>query len=322
MTRKGGILICIILIFCLALAVSTQARAFYITIPVTDADGVFETNVQPSSDLQTVLASLYHPCVAQSADGTTCVDLKSLPTILSGLTGVLPVEHLAVQSSDGTLWTTLVIPASVYKTLLSQLPDRVYTNTSDGIVLRPLVYPSALFHDTIPPIITNVSYNAFTGVVRWDTNEYADTFVRWGTIQGNYGSSVSDAAWIKTHQILLQNPADASYILISSTDRSGNKSEYYYPGFSVSGSVKSNQGNPIQGAVVSLGPTLVAVTDATGAYTISGVPAGSFLLTVYHDQFDFTSGSLPITVNGDTQGNNFIGTNRTEYIYMPLVRNR
>ena len=74
--------------------------------------------------------------------------------------------------------------------------------------------------------------------------------------------------------------------------------------FSVSGSVTS-AGQGLAGVVVSDG-TRSATTSTSGAYTITGVPNGTYTLTPRRDGFTFTPATLSVTVNGSNlSGRNF-----------------
>ena len=64
--------------------------------------------------------------------------------------------------------------------------------------------------------------------------------------------------------------------------------------FSVSGSVTS-AGQPLAGVVVSDG-TRSATTSTSGAYTITGVPNGTYTLTPQREGFTFTPATLSVTV--------------------------
>jgi hypothetical protein len=77
--------------------------------------------------------------------------------------------------------------------------------------------------------------------------------------------------------------------------------------FSVSGSVTA-AGQPLAGVTVSDG-TRTATTSAAGAYTLSGVPNGTYTLTPRRDGFTFTPATLSVTVNGaNLSGRNFTAT--------------
>jgi len=77
--------------------------------------------------------------------------------------------------------------------------------------------------------------------------------------------------------------------------------------FTVSGTVTA-AGQPLAGVLVSDG-TRSATTGASGAYTIGGVPNGTYTLTPSREGFTFSPASLSVTVNGaNLSGRNFTAT--------------
>jgi autotransporter-associated beta strand protein len=79
-------------------------------------------------------------------------------------------------------------------------------------------------------------------------------------------------------------------------------------GFFIEGTVKTAQGNPLAGVVVTASPTTGSPTtdtsDATGRYTITGLAAGSYTLTVSSGTPDgFTN---PVTIGPSLQDRNFV----------------
>jgi PKD domain/Gametolysin peptidase M11 len=77
--------------------------------------------------------------------------------------------------------------------------------------------------------------------------------------------------------------------------------------FTVSGTV-STGGQPLAGVVVSDG-TRSATTSTSGAYTIGGVPNGTYTLTPSRAGYTFVPTSLAVTVNGaNVTGRNFTAT--------------
>jgi len=49
---------------------------------------------------------------------------------------------------------------------------------------KMLIFPKELINDTTPPIITNVTVTNITEnseTIKWDTDEFADSLVKYGT---------------------------------------------------------------------------------------------------------------------------------------------
>jgi hypothetical protein len=84
--------------------------------------------------------------------------------------------------------------------------------------------------DTTSPVITNVDTKDITSssaTVTWQTDEAADSVIKYGTSQGNYVFEKCDTACVLSHSITLTNlSADTPYyFVVNSTDYSGNSDQ-------------------------------------------------------------------------------------------------
>jgi len=84
--------------------------------------------------------------------------------------------------------------------------------------------------DTTPPTIENVdSYciKLTTATILWDTDEIADSLVKYGTSPGNYTDNEYDSADVTSHSIDLTDLIENTtyYYVVKSTDPSNNSSE-------------------------------------------------------------------------------------------------
>ncbi len=77
--------------------------------------------------------------------------------------------------------------------------------------------------------------------------------------------------------------------------------------YTVSGTIRTAVGTPIAGVNVSNGVGQSATTDGNGDYTLVDVRAGSYTLTPSKVHYVFTPVTLPVTVGGDTTGQDFLG---------------
>jgi len=75
----------------------------------------------------------------------------------------------------------------------------------------------------------------------------------------------------------------------------------------VSGRVTDGAGNGVAGVTVSAGARS-ATTDATGFYTISGLPTGVYTLTATRSGYQITPASRTVTVNDHLSGQDFTAT--------------
>lgn len=305
---KNKLLTILFLILPIGLGWAAFAKTAYSapnTIPVTDADAVFEPILPTESGFSATLRRLIDNLpdrlfLVRSPDGIFWGTLESLPTILSNLLDALPDAYFPVQSGDGVFMTTT------------------------------FEYPSELTADNRPPIISNVQIEPITGLVEWNTDEFATSEARFGIEPGAYTEIISDTVWKTQHQ-LLPNTGGWNYILFRAMDRSGNVSEYYYPGYSISGMALDNNGDPIEGAAVWVEPvvttqntqageiTLVTLTNENGIYDLSGIPSGEYLISIYHPDFAFDGQGFALNVNQDIYDINFEGESTNHFIYLPLT---
>jgi peptidoglycan/xylan/chitin deacetylase (PgdA/CDA1 family) len=84
--------------------------------------------------------------------------------------------------------------------------------------------------DTTPPVITNVTASDITSnsaTITWDTDEPADSLVKYGTTSGSYTDSKYDSTLVTSHSVTPTGLTASTtyYYVVSSTDPSGNTSE-------------------------------------------------------------------------------------------------
>ncbi len=83
--------------------------------------------------------------------------------------------------------------------------------------------------DTIPPVISNVhdeNVGATVADIVWDTDEPANSVVKYGTSPGSYPNTETDVALVLAHRVTLTGLAasTAHYYIVESTDGSNNTS--------------------------------------------------------------------------------------------------
>ncbi|MDH5442992.1 MAG: fibronectin type III domain-containing protein [Hadesarchaea archaeon] len=84
--------------------------------------------------------------------------------------------------------------------------------------------------DTTPPVIENVASSNIkknSATITWDTDEIADSLVKYGTSPGNYTDNKYDSAYVTSHSIGLTDLTENTtyYYVVKSTDPSNNSSE-------------------------------------------------------------------------------------------------
>lgn len=275
----------------------------------------------PTTTLATLLDAL--PLSHSSAIGSDSTIWREfqVPTgTLVTLLDVLPLSHSSAIGSDSTIWRAFQSPSTVLATLLNALPQYHFpVQSSDSTYQGIMQYPKLLLNDTMPPQISNFSYEKVTGLLEFDTDEFAINEIWYGDTGGtlsDYSHVLTTTTWVTIHQVLLPD-VNMEYVLVRCADRSGNISDFYSPGFSISGTVVDENGDPIPGVIISVSPTQITLTDENGTYTLGGIPAGDVVLTAYHPDYEFTP--LSITVSGNLEGQDFVGQPSMSFVFLPLV---
>ena len=155
-----------------------------------------------------------------------------------------------------------------------------------------------LINDTTPPIITNVTVTNITdnsATIKWDTDEVADSFVKYGKTSGIYTESEGDPLFVKNHTIELTGllPGTCCYFVVNSTDQSGNSNESIEYNFNTTGELKvsvtkaidpvtpggysqvtvhvsTTEGTPVSDAIVSVSATGGSLSPTSGTTNPKG----------------------------------------------------
>lgn len=315
---------------------------------IRGADNQFTTSVSSASHPENTTAT----CIpANAADGTMCAELIGLPALLESVILQLPASYFPVRAGDGVHWSTLVPVSGVLKNLVDAIPLSFFpVRAADGIqwtTLKPvsgpiatlvnaipayyfpvraldgnllfgLTYPTELLADTIPPRIFNFRIDRISGLVEWETDTFANSEVRNGKEFGNYASIGNSALWVKQHVIPIAEP-EGEFFLVRSIDQSGNVGEYYSPGYSISGKVLDDNGDPVPDVLVSVSPSQVAITNSNGEYNLQGIPPGNHVIHVYQPGYAFTPESIPVSLTGDLLNQNFVGESASRSTYFPSI---
>ena len=84
-----------------------------------------------------------------------------------------------------------------------------------------------------------------------------------------------------------------------------NQGQLTCPGYMLSGRVSDSQGNPIPGVTVSSGTAGSATTDYSGAYALTGLAAGTYILTPSKSGYTLSPASRTVTVPPTATGQDF-----------------
>ena len=159
-------------------------------------------------------------------------------------------------------------------------------NASDYEMLSLIVAESV--DDTTPPFMTNVNATSITNnsaIITWDTDEMADSLVKYGTESGNYTITASNETNVISHSIKLTGLSQGMtyYYAVNSTDQNNNSAqstEYNFttlamqdaepPGIiNVTNSIPSSTSVTITWDTDEAGDSLIRYGTELGNYTLS-----------------------------------------------------
>jgi len=189
------------------------------------AHGTWGRSLTPSAGLEQVAGAVAPRTIVQYAKALAGLKMVNIPPDLKGL--VDPVHpRVSVQYANALYGRRLTIVPTGLRDLAEQVAPRVVLN--DATADRPwsLLYPKLLFNDATPPVISNVQA-AWTGVVTWKTDEFANSAVRYGLQPGQYSQTAADPLYEKAHVVRLKGliPGQVYYLSVRSVDRSGNQAD-------------------------------------------------------------------------------------------------
>ena len=230
----------------------------------------------------------------------------------------------------GTSGLRTLVPAvwgtsSISGILLDGAPVSYTTQTIKGIQYAIFASSAGTYQvsygvDITPPTITSVAAapSATTATVTWATNELADSVVSYGTGPAALTQTASSAALVLAHSIPLSGlaPNTTYFMRVSSTDGAGNGATspsvgtsplaFTTAALSISGTLSPSQFGG--GASLNLAGPLSTITaaDASGNFTFTGLPSGSYTVTPSKTGYSFTPPSQSVTLtNANATSVNF-----------------
>lgn len=122
-----------------------------------------------------------------------------------------------------TLDLVSLLPSTLYHFIVSSADTHGNTATSSDAVFITLATSTP---DAAPPVISGISITDITtasATVRWNTNEPANSLVRYGTTTA-YGLNVNNTSLVTAHALPLFSliPATLYHFAVSSADAAGN----------------------------------------------------------------------------------------------------
>jgi uncharacterized protein YcnI len=206
-----------ILVFALAILVNTASAG----ITIIDAEAVYEAN----------LSSVSVP--------TEPISVKSIFTFKGGAlleqvlfrvripTQPIPIKEIFIINEDAAFDTSLF--AVSIPTERSPI-KKIFVHLEEAEAHEELIFPIKLMNDTTSPIITNVTVTNITdssATIKWNTDEIADSVVKYGEVSRNYTEIESNPLFVGNHTIAVTklSPGTKYYFIVNSMDRSGISAE-------------------------------------------------------------------------------------------------
>lgn len=211
-----GAVIALVFISILALQMSGTAD-----VTVTDADGTYERNLSSvaiPTNAEPVVDVFNFNQNAVSVEELYSVEIETEP---------LPISDVFVVNEQASMEETL-IPTTVPTN--SEPLESIFILHEGAKAFSPLTYPAEMVADSWPPVFSNVTVTSVTessAVIYWETDEFADGLVGYGTVPGVYTDQRSDEFFARNHTIHLEDlsPESEYYFVVKGTDRSENSGQ-------------------------------------------------------------------------------------------------
>jgi hypothetical protein len=216
------------------LIIGAIVLAFVLTAPavgqgsiiVNGADTVRTETITSSQSLSSTFGIVQPRVILQYANTMRPFSMTAPPGELQILFGQVTPRIIFQYANTNRALNLAVAPAAL-QTLLSQVSARIILQYANTNRQQQLAYPVALVGDNTPPQITGI---ASSGVgldsvkITWNTDEWADSVVVYGTQPGVYTQTVTDALYSKNHAFTFTGLTTGIlyYFLVRSGDRSGN----------------------------------------------------------------------------------------------------
>lgn len=228
------------LLFSIFIAFAILVNPASAGITVIDAEATYEANLSSVSvPTSPVPVETIFTCNIE-AIFEQILSSVSIPTAPS------PVKEIFIVNEEATFSKNLY--AVSVPTMPSPIKE-LFVHLEEAKTYEYLTFPRELINDTTSPTITNVTVTNITdnsAMIKWDTDEFADSLVKYGKASGIYTESVKEMLYVKNHTIELTKLASGTtyYFVITSADRSGNSAEGAEYSFTTSGSAPTPSPSP------------------------------------------------------------------------------
>jgi len=233
----------LIILFVAALTLCLQITAVSASeIIIEDADTIWNTTTSYSEDLTNITSNVTPRILTEYANTIYHNNLNHSTDLFNVTSNVTP--RIMAEYANTIYRNDLdEIPADLANLTDEAPPKRLIIEHANSNYYEKLIFPKELINDTTPPIITNVTVTKITNnsaTIKWDTDEIADSLVKYGKVSGVYTKSEENSLFVKKHTIELTGLLSGTcyYFVVNSTDQSGNSNESIEYNFITTGELK------------------------------------------------------------------------------------
>ena len=197
----------------------------------------------------------------------------------------IPIKDIFIINEDAAFDTSLF--AVNIPTEPSPI-KKIFAHLEDAKAYEELIFPIKLINDATSPIITNVTVTNITNnsaTVKWDTDEIADSVVKYGKASGIYTEIERNPLFVRNHTIALAklSPGTTYYFIVNSTDRSGNSAECLEYSFTTTGMINQPPIASFTYSPAHPGVNQTVAFNATDSHDLDG--------TIVSYEWDFGEGT-------------------------------
>ena len=190
-------------------------------IIINNADAVRETGASSYPNPITMPPRI----VLQAANAGRHEAIGALPSALNSLFTQVG-RRIVVQAANALRHASLAAPDGSLQALFAQVANRIILQSANAGRRETLTFPREIIGDTAPPQISNVVVTRVGASIRvtWNTNEFANSTVLYGTQTGSYPQSVTNPLFERQHEINLTGLRGGTtyFLRVRSADLSGN----------------------------------------------------------------------------------------------------
>jgi hypothetical protein len=161
--------------------------------------------------------------IVSGADAVQFVDTAGSPELEDLIQQV--AVRFVVQAANRLKFYDISPAPGELLDLIAQVKPRFVIQYANATQFYSFAFPVDIIGDIYPPVISNLTASN-TGMVGWQTDEYAIGEVHYGLQSGNYTEVLSNGLYQLNHNYQLTNliGGQTYYLRVQSTDRSVNVS--------------------------------------------------------------------------------------------------